>query len=137
MSVIRWRLDIGGTHEYLFPRNPDRAGGDTNWARDIRMSELDVIGGNTPTLQVDGFKGARRTIRFTAITGTMMRTLRDFYFREQIIENCTDHLYPTTPLFDCFIVSFTCTIHPTIDGSSFPGSGEDTYDVEMVLVRMS
>ena len=136
-TVIRWRLDISGTYDYLFPRNPDRSGGDTYWSRDIRMSELDIIGGNTPIIQVDGFKGATRNIRFTAITGTMMRILRDFYYREQIIENCTDHLYPITPSFNCFITSFISTVHPTIEGSNFPGSGEDTYDVEMTLLRMN
>lgn len=134
-DVIRWRFDAGGSYDYTFARNPDRYGGDTFWSRETRMSELNVIGSNTPTIQVDGFKGARRTIRFTAITGTMMRVLRDFYYRTAVIYNCFDHLYPTTSSFDCFITSFIATIHPTI--GNFPGSGEDTYDVEMVLLKMS
>ena len=134
-TVIRWRLDAGGAYDYTFPRNPDRYGGDTNWVREPRMSENEVIGSTIPNIQVDGFKGARRTIRFTAITGTMMRTLQNFYNRTAIITNCTDHLYPTTALFSCFVASFTPTIHPTI--GSCPGSGEDTYDVEMTLIKMS
>ena len=134
-DVVRWKFDTSGLHDYTFERNPDRAGGDTFWSRESRMSELDVIGGNIPTIQVDGFKGARRTIHFTAITGNMMRVLRDFYYRTEIIYNCSDHLYPTTSLFHCFITSFISTIHPTM--GDFPGSGEDTYDVEMVLLRMN
>lgn len=134
-DVIRWRFDTGGSHDYTFERNPDRSGGDTFWSRETRMSELDVIGGNTPTIQVDGFRGAKRTIRFTAITGSMMRVLQNFYYRAEIIYNCSDHLYSTTPLFNCFVTSFIATIHPTI--GNFPGSGEDTYDVETILLRMS
>lgn len=135
MSVIRWRFDIGGTYDYTFPRNPNRYGGDSFWRHDVRMSEVDVIGANTTTIQVDGFRGAKRDISFTAITGSMMRTLQNFYLRTAVIPSCTDHLYPTTPMFDCFITSFTAAIRPTM--GNFPGSEEDTYDIEMTLIRMS
>ena len=98
------------------------------------MGEFEIIGSNVPHIQVDGFT-ARRTLRFTAITGTMMRTLRNFFHRAQVINNCSDHLYNTTQQFSCFIVAFTPTIHPTI--GNFPGSGEDTYDLEMAIVQMN
>jgi len=133
MAVIRWKFDIGGSYEYVFPRNPDRYGGDSDWIYEPRLSQIDIVGSNQPYIQIDGFTGTR-TIRFTAITGTMTRKLRDFYLRKQIIYNCRDHLYPTHPQFNCFVVSFTSAVHPT--SGSFPGSGEDTYDVEMTLVKM-
>ena len=135
MSVVRWRFDFGGLYDYTFTRNPDRGGGDSYWMYEPRMSELHVIGANLPNIQVDGFRGARRSIRFTAITGTMMRTLQNFYLRESIIHNCRDHLYSTTDQFSCFVESFSSSIHPTI--GTFPGSGEDTYDVEMTMIRMA
>lgn len=134
MSVIRWIFESGGINEYVFPRNPNRGGGDSYWSFTPKMSEAEIIGANITHIQVDGFAGARRSILFTAITGTMMRTLQNFYLRGEIVYNCTDHLYPTTPMFDCFILSFTSTFHPTV--GTFPGSGEDTYDVEMELIRM-
>ena len=93
-----------------------------------------MIGSNAPHIQVDGFR-ARRTIRFTAIPGYMMRTLQGFFQRHETIENCRDHLYPTSPVFSCFIAGFTPVIHPT--AGDFPGTGEDTYDLEMILIRMN
>jgi len=134
MEVTRWRFDIGGTYDYTFPRNPDRYGGDSYWRYEPRMTELDVIGASVPSIQVDGFRGARRTLRFTAVTGTMMRTLQNFFLRKQIVNNCRDHLYPTTPQFGCFVAAFVAAVRPTI--GTFPSSGEDTYDVEMTLIRM-
>ena len=134
MTVTRWQFDVGGLYEYIFTRNPDREGGDTFWVLQPRMTEFDIIGSNFPNVQIDGFR-ATRTLRFSAITGNMMRTLRNFFQRKTIISNCRDHLYPTTPGFSCFIVSFTPALHPTI--GDFPGSGEDTYDLEMVIIRMS
>jgi|GEM_PF-6783650 len=132
-DVIRWVFNYGGQYHYLFPRNPDRSGGDTFWSSEPRSSEFDVIGSNTPNIQVDGYRAAR-TIRFTAITGSMMRTLQQFFLRKEIIRNCRDHLYPTSPEFSCFITSFNPVIRPAM--GVFPGSGEDTYDLEMVLIRM-
>lgn len=133
--TTRWRLDIGGVYDYTFPRNPDRYGGDSYWVRDARLTEMDIIGSSTPTIQIDGFTGAKRILRFTAITGTMMRLLQDFYLRKQSISTCRDHLYPTTPSFSCFVTSFTPILHPTT--GSFPGSGEDTWDLEMTLLRLN
>jgi hypothetical protein len=133
-DVTRWRFDASGIYDYTFARNPDRAGGDTFWTREPRMTENEVIGSNTPNIQVDGFSGAKRTIRFTAITGSMTRVLQNFYLRTALIQNCSDHLYPTTSKFSCFISGFASAIHPTT--GSCPGSGEDTYDVEMVLIKM-
>lgn len=130
-----WRFDISGWYEYTFPRNPDRYGGDTYWQYEARMTELDIIGSNSPTIQVDGFRGARRVLRFTAITGTMMRVLQNFFLRKQVINNCRDHLYSTSPQFNCFIASFTSVLRPTV--GTFPASGEDTYDIEIALIRMS
>lgn len=135
MAVIRWRFDVGGTNDYEFERNPDRYGGDTYWVREPRMSEIEIIGSSTPTVQVDGFAGARRSIRFTAITGPMMRTLQDFYLRKLLISNCRDHLFNNTPPFGCHIISFTPNVHPTI--GNFPGSEEDTWDLEMILLRLN
>jgi len=131
MSVIRWKFDIGGTYEYEFPRNPDRYGGDTFWRYEARLGEFNIIGSNVPHIQVDGFT-AYRTIRFTAVTGNMMRTLRNFFQREAIINNCQDHL--NLPEFNCFVIEFYATLHPTT--GDFPGSGEDTYDLEITLVKM-
>ena len=135
MSVIYWRFDTDGTYDYIFPRNPDRYGGDTYWQYEPRMTELDIIGSNSPTIQVDGYRGARRVVKFTAVTGTMMRTLQNFFLRSSIINNCRDHLYSTTPQFNCFVASFVAALRPA--SGSFPGSGEDTYDVEMTLIKMS
>lgn len=132
-NVIRWIFDNGGIYHYLFPRNPDRHGGDTFWVSEPRANEFDMIGSNAPSIQVDGVRSSR-TIRFSAITGTMVRTLQQFFLRNAVIHNCRDHLYPTSPQFSCFIMSFNPTIRPT--SGLFPGSGEDTYDLEMVLVRM-
>jgi hypothetical protein len=133
-TVTRWIFDYGGSYQYSFPRNPDRLGGDSGWIFDPKFNVLEVLGANVPTIQTDGFNGAHRTIKFTAITGTMMRVLQDFFLRKQIISNCRDHLYSTTPQFSCFITSLVTTIHPTM--GTFPGSGEDTYDVEMTLLKM-
>lgn len=131
--VIRWKFSSGA---YTFERNPDRSGGDTYWVYTPKLSEIDVVGSNVTRLQLDGFKGARRTIRFTAITGTMMRVLQNYYLAGQTIIGCTDHLYPTyTNYFSCFIVDFVTAPHPTI--GNFPGSGEDTWDVEMTMIKMS
>jgi len=132
--VVRWKLDIGGSYEYEFSRNPNRYDGDSGWQYGPRMSEMEVIGSNQPHIQIDGFQGATRTIRFTAITGTMTRRLQDFFLRKAIIYNCRDHLYPTHAQFNCFIASFTQQVRPTT--GSFPGSGEDTYDVEITLIKM-
>lgn len=134
MAVQRWVFDSGGPNEYLFPRNPDRNGGDTYWHYEMRNVEIDIVGASLPTMQVDGFRGARRTLRFTAITGTMMRTLQKFYLSAATVENCKDHLYGITSAFNCFIESFTPEIHAT--AGDFPGSAEDTWDLEVVLVRM-
>jgi len=130
-SVTRWIFDNGGTYHYLFPRNPNRIAGDTGWRFNPKLNILDVLGANTPTIQVDGFSGAQRTIKFTAITGTMMRKLREFWLRQAVIYNCRDHL---SSEFDCFIVDFNAVFHPTT--GSFPGSGEDTYDLEVTLLKM-
>ena len=134
MSIIRWVFESGGVDEYVFPRNPNRFGGDSYWRFQPKMSEAEIVGANITHIQIDGFAGARRTISFTAITGSMVRTLQNFYLRSDTIHNCTDHLYPTTPMFDCFIASFTAVFRPVM--GVFPGSGEDTYDVEMELIRM-
>lgn len=133
-TVTRWIFDYGGSYQYFFPRNPDRFGGDTGWMYDPKLNLLDVIGANIPTIQIDGFSGAHRTVRFTAITGTMMRRLQDFFLRKSIIYNCRDHLYSTTAQFNCFISAMTTSIHPT--SGDFPGSGEDTYDIELSLIKM-
>lgn len=131
-TVVRWRFDIGGSYEYTFLRNPNRYGGDTGWQYEPRMSDMEVIGSNQPYIQIDGFSGATRTVRFTAITGSMTRRLRDFFLRKAIIYNCLDHLL--LGYFNCFIVSFSQQVRPTT--GNFPGSGEDTYDVEMTLIKM-
>jgi len=133
-AVQRWIFDGGGPDEYTFPRNPDRYGGDTYWRYDMRSVEVDIVGASIPTIQVDGFRGARRTIKFTAITGSMMRTLERFYLNAKMITNCKDHLYGTTIAFNCFIESFLPEIHAT--AGSFPGTTEDTWDLEMTLIRM-
>lgn len=135
MSVIRWIFDFGGASPYTFTRNPDRSAGDSYWVYEQRGQELDVIGASLPTYQIDGFKGAIRSLRFTAITGSMMRTLQTYYLNAAVIPNCRDHLYPTSPEFNCIIIEFTPTIHPAY--GSFPGSGEDTYDLDMALMRIS
>lgn len=133
--TTRWIFDENGPDEYTFARNPNRYGGDTYWKYDLRGNEIDVIGASLPTIQVDGFRGARRILSFTAITGDMMRTLQLFYFSMALIENCKDHLYGTTVAFNCFIENFASSFHPTI--GNFPGTTEDTWDLEMTLVRMS
>jgi hypothetical protein len=133
--TTRWIFDYGGVNQYNFPRNPDRYGGDTYWQSELRLSELDIIGANSPTIQVDGFRGSRRTIRFTAITGVMMRELEKFYYRRVTIANCRDHLYSTTLSFSCFVIAFSPSVRPTI--GNFPGSSEDTWDLEMTVVRMN
>ena len=134
-TITRWKFEIGGTNYYLFPRNPDRYGGDTYWNYESRHTELDVIGAATPTIQVHGFRGARRAIRFTAIPGYMMRVLQDFYLRHITIRNCRDHLYPDSPQFGCFVESFSPNVHPTV--GNFPGTGEDTWDLEIELLRVA
>jgi len=134
MSVIRWVFDYGGTYHYEFPRNPNRFGGDTFWVSEPRSAEFNIIGSNAPSIQIDGFRSSR-SLHFTAVTGNMMRTLQQFFLRKEIIQSCRDHLYPTSSEFSCFIISFTPTIHPTI--GDCPGSGEDTYDFEMVIIRMN
>lgn len=135
MTVQRWVFDEGGPNEYTFPRNPDRYGGDTFWRYELRGNEVDIIGASLPTIQADGFRGARRVVSFTAITGTMMRTLQRFYLNMEVIENCKDHLYGSTIAFNCFIEGFVPAIHPV--AGNFPGTTEDTWDLEMTLVRMS
>ena len=138
--TVRWVFDEGGTNEYAFPRNPDRYGGDTYWRYPLRFSELEILGSSLPTIHVDGFSGARRTLRFTAITGAMLRKLEGFYLRKLVVPNCRDHLYDitssnSTHKFSCYIESFTPMLHPTT--GSFPGSGEDTWDLELTLIRTS
>jgi len=133
-AITRWFFDYGGGNQYSFPRNPDRNGGDTSWIYEPKLSTFDIVGANAPTFQIDGFSGARRVLKFTAITGTMTRALQDFFLRKEIISGCRDHLYPTHAEFSCFVISFNTTIHPTI--GDFPGSGEDTYDVEMTIIKM-
>ncbi len=136
MSVIRWIFDYGGDNAYIFPRNPDRYGGDTYWVWELRANEVDLVGSSVPSVQVDAFRGAKRTIRFTAITGNMKRQLQEFYMSREVVSNCRDHLYPTEghEQFHCFILSFTSQFHPTI--GDFPGSEEDTWDVEMTLLKI-
>lgn len=134
VDVVRWYFDYGGINQYWFPRNPDRYGGDGGWAYEARSSVLNVIGSVSPQIQIDGFI-ARRQLKFTAITGNMKRSLENFYFKQEVIHGCRDHLYGVDLLgFSCFITAFTPTIHPTI--GDFPGSGEDTWDLEMELIRM-
>jgi len=133
-EVQRWVFDEDGPDEYTFPRNPDRRGGDTYWRYQARYNEVDILGASLPTIHADGFRGARRTIRFTAIPGDMMRKLEEFWLKLSVINNCRDHLYDTTKHFNCFIESFNPTLAPTT--GNFPGSGEDTYDLEMTLIRM-
>lgn len=136
MAVTYWIFNYGLGGEYTFPRNPDRYGGDSMWVYEQRNNELDILGASLPTIQIDGFRGARRSLKFTAITGTMMRALQTFYLDKAEILNCRDHLYGTTAdQFNCFILEFSPSVHPTM--GSFPGSGEDTYDLQMVLVRTS
>lgn len=134
-TVIRWIFDFGGTYEYLFPRNPDRYGGDSYWQREARISEWNVINSSRPNIQIDAFAGARRTLHFTSITGTMLRTLEGFYMRSQTIMNCRDHFFLSFfSSFNCLIVGFSPTINPSF--SNFPGSGEDTWDLEMIIVKV-
>ena len=133
VTVTRWKFEVDRPLYYEFTRNPNRNGGDTGWVYAPRISELAVIGANSPAIQIDGYTG-RRTLRFTAITGNMTRKLQEFFLNKTTIERCRDHLYSTTAEFKCFIVSFTRVTHPTI--GDFPGSGEDTYDVELTLVMM-
>ena len=64
-----------------------------------------------------------------------MRTLQKFYLNMEVIENCKDHLYGLTMPFNCFIESFIPVLHPT--AGNFPGTAEDTWDLEMTLVKMS
>jgi len=132
--VTRWFFDVGGGSEYEFPRNPDRYGGDTFWVYESVSTEIDMVNANLPSIQLLGFRGSRRILRFTAITGTMLRKLQDFYLANVAIENCRDHLYPTSPEFDCVIEGFVPTVHPS--SGNFPGSGEDTYDLEITLVKI-
>lgn len=135
MSVTRWIFEAAGGSPYTFERNPDRRGGDTFWSYPQRSVELDVIGASTPTIQIDGFKGAVRTLRFTVITGTMMRKLETYYLAAEEITGCRDHLYSTTQQFNCIITEFAPLIHPTT--GNFPGSGEDTYDLSITIVKTS
>ncbi len=147
MSVTRWIFECGLYYEYIFERNPDRNGGDSFWQADMRYSEIDILGSALPTVHLNGFKGARRTLKFTAITGNMMRTLQDFYRRSQMIRNCMDHTGSPdffTPglitsygdhYFSCVIISFLPTYHPTY--GSFPGTGEDTWDLEFTIIKVS
>jgi hypothetical protein len=134
MAITRWIFNYGLANQYNFTRNPDRAGGDSFWNFNMRSNEVAVIGSSTPIFHVDGYDGGRRTLKFTAITGDMLRTLQQFYLAGQVLTNCRDHLYPTTLSFSCLIVSFTPAIHPSY--GTFPGSNEDTWDLEMVLVAM-
>lgn len=133
MPITRWILNYNGI-PYTFERNPDRSGGDTGWSYQQRNSEIDIIGASLPTLQIDGFKGAIRQLRFTAITGNMMRALQAYYLTAAEITGCRDHLYGLIAVeFSCVIVDFKPTIHPTT--GTFPGSGEDTYDLEVTLLK--
>lgn len=132
-EVIRWHFDSGGDNYYLFPRNPDRNGGDTFWQQKMRMKEFNVIGSTSPSLHITGFNGATRQLKFSAITGDMMRTLEAFYYRGNIIYNCRDHFEYT---FDCVITQFQPRVRPVMPGST-AGDGEDTYDLNMTIMRMS
>lgn len=135
MSVTRWIFEYGGYYEYGFERNPDRRGGDTGWNYPVRGAEINILGANLTSYQIDGFSGGKRKLKFTAITGTMKRELEGFYLRGAIISNCSDHLYSIYgDNFSCFITEFFPTIHPTI--GDFPGSGEDSWDLNMSLLRM-
>jgi len=134
VDVNRWAFGIGTGYQYFFSRNPNRYGGDTDWVYEPRLTVMDIVGSNQSSIQIDGFKGARRTLRFTAITGTMKDALKEFFLRKQIIYECWDHRFPDTDAFNCFIISFAAQYHPTI--GNFPGSGENTYDLEMTLIKM-
>lgn len=132
MAVQRWRLDDGGTYQYDFTRNPDRNGGDTGWEYPLRYEELSVVGSDLPTIHVGGLKGARRRIKFSALDGTMKRTLEAFYKRKLIVSSCWDHLGTTHGpnwQFDIFITSFRASFRPSL-------SSEDLWDVEMEMIRM-
>jgi len=127
-QVQRWIFDQGGSNWYTFARNPDRVGGDTGWTYESKLAQLEVIGSNRSRIQLDGFRSAVRSIRFTALSGAQMRTLQSFYLRGVRIDTCYDHLW--NEQFSCFITGFQATFHPTI-------GNEDLYDVEMSLLRMS
>jgi hypothetical protein len=125
MTVTRWKFDYGGTREYYFPRNPDRYGGDSYWQKEPRMSELDIVGASQSNIQIDGFRSGKRTLRFTSISGQMMRKLQDFYSAKLAISNCYDHL---SNKFNCMIIEFVSVLHPSL-------STEDLWDLEMILIR--
>jgi len=131
MSVTYWIFSEGNADEYTFTRNPDRVGGDSGWVYEMRMTELDIINSSIPTVNVSGFRGGVRNIKYTAITGTMKRTLEDFYRAGTEITNCKDHLYATTgDVFSCIIASFASNLRPLL-------TAEDTWNVQMTLLRMS
>ena len=133
---------------YTFQRNPDRVGGDTGWITNAKMNTVEIIGASKTRIQLDGFTSATRKLRFTAIPGSMMRKLQYFFLRGTTITTCVDHLYVEnqgysgTSVFNCVITEFTMQIHPT--SGNFPladtdvsyGSKEDTYDVDMTILRV-
>ena len=129
MSVTRWVFDVGGSFQYTFAQNPDRSGGDSFWEFPLRSAEVEVLGSDQARLQLDGVNGAKRQLSFTGISGSMMRTLQDFYLRKAQINNCRDHLYSTTPQFNCYILSFKPTIRPSL-------FNEDFWALQMVLIKI-
>ncbi len=135
-TTTRWVFEAGNSSkEYVFPRNPNRYGGDSYWEYDLRMSELDIIGSSQSNIQIDGIRSGKRTLRFTFISGTMYRKLQDFYKSGLQINNCKDHLWTSTGVggtttFKCVIVGFSGNIHPSL-------GDEDNYDLEMVLLRVN
>jgi hypothetical protein len=137
-------FDKGGEYVYIFERNPDRHGGDTGWKYILRYSQFNPIGGSFPNIHSDGFNGAIRTLRFTAVSGIMKRKLEAFYRRRAVINGCRDHLHGTfdetetrvTDMFSVFITDFSASPHP-VNANSFPYTGEDTWDIEMTMMRVS
>ena len=128
-TVTRWVFDTGGAYAYTFARNPDRSGGDSGWKYSSKQSPVPLIGANRDNLQLDGIGSPTRDLKFTGVPGTMMRTLQDFYFRQQVILNCKDHRYSYTSAFNCVIVNFTANWHPSL-------WDEDVWDIQMTLYKV-
>lgn len=128
--VTRWKLDVNGSYFYEIIQNPNRQGGDSGWKNPLRSTEVNILGANESNLQLDGVSGAKRTLTFTSVPGTMKRTLEDFFLRQAKISNCRDHLYPTTAQFNCYILEFTPNIRPSL-------FDEDRWDLTIVLMKVS
>jgi len=137
MAVNRWVLG-----DYTFVRNPDRAGGDTYWVRSLRHEQINFVGSTVPSVQIGGFDGATRVLKFTAIAGSMMRELETLYYARNIIDTCWDHLYypgdpgsSVTEPFQCLIIDFSAVFRPVLATASV-GDGEDSWDVTMTILKM-